>query len=86
MGERKGHSSDTAPHVEHLVVWTELAILDEITKMFLPNSGKPSVADKAPQSVRGKIETSGCIDQVENGSLGVSKNPAHRRGQQALQR
>ena len=72
MGERQGHSSDTAPHVEHLVVWTELAMLDEITKMFLPNSGKTSVADKAPQSVRRKIETACCIDQIENCSLGGS--------------
>jgi hypothetical protein len=40
--------------------------------MFLPRGDEISVADKAPQSVRRKIETTDGIDEVENSALGAS--------------
>ena len=51
MGERKGHSSDTAPNIENLVVGKELSVLNEIAKVFFPGGGKISVAHKLSQPV-----------------------------------
>ena len=70
-GKRQRHSSDTAPNVEHLMVRTQLSVLDEIAKVLFSGGREISVAHKTPQPARRNIETAGNIDEVENRSLRI---------------